>query len=139
MLISEPVASQLKKDWRAEVRSASVDILAKEVDLYRILLLAIREVDQTEPPLKLDDAPQVTLALLKSARSEQLSQPIGSRAVRRSARLPWDALIELYGGEDTLRERIEKLKATQPEDVDELLRLADKYLEGWRPNHFSDD
>jgi hypothetical protein len=81
----------------------------------------------------------MTLALLKSARSEALSQSIGSSAVRRSARLAWDSLIKLYGDEDTLQERIETLKATQPEGVDELLQLTDKYLGGWRPGDFRDD
>ena len=105
----------------------------------RILLFAMRDADPTEPPLKIADSPQMTLALLKSARSEVRSQAMGSRAVRRSARLAWDVLIELYGDEDTLRERIENLKATQPEGVDELLQLADKYLGGWRPGDFGDD
>jgi hypothetical protein len=60
---------------------------------------------------------------------------MGSRAVRRSARLAWDELVELYGDQEVLRERIEKLKATEPESVDEqLFQLADKYLGGWRPN-----
>jgi hypothetical protein len=45
----------------------------------------------------------------------------------------------LYGDEDTLRERIEKLKATQPEGIDELLQLVDKYLGGWRPDDFGDE
>lgn len=138
-LVSEPVASQLEKDWRAEVRSASVDTLTEETELFRNLLFAIRDADPTEPPLKIADSPQMTLALLKSARSEGRSQTIGSRAVRRSARLAWDGLIELYGNENALRERIEKLKATQPEGVDELLRLADKYLSGWRRGGFRDD
>jgi hypothetical protein len=138
-LVSELAARQLEKDWRAEVRAASVDALAKEPELFRILLFAIRDADPTEPPLKIVDVPQITLALLKSARSEVLRQGIESRAVRRSTRLSWDGLIELFGNENTLRERIEHLKATQPKGVDELLRLADRYLGGWRPRDFDDD
>jgi hypothetical protein len=48
-------------------------------------------------------------------------------------------LVELYGTEDTLRERIQRLKATQPEGVNELLELANKYLGGWRPSDFGED
>jgi hypothetical protein len=138
-LVSEPVASLLEKDWRAEVRSTSVDALTEEAELLRILLLMNREADPAEPQLEIADVPQMTIALLKSARSEVRSQAMGSRAVRRSARLSWDVLIKLYGDEDNLRERIENLKATQPEGVDELLQLADKYLGGWRPGDFDDD
>ncbi len=124
---------------RIEVRSASVDVLAKEDKLLHILLLTKRDADPTEPTLKIADLPQMTLALLKSARTEVLSQAMGIRALRRSARLPWDTLIKLYGDENILRQRIDTLKAMQPEGVDELLQLADKYLGGWRPGEFGDD
>ena len=138
-LVSESAASQFEQDWRGEVRSATVDALAKEGDLLRILLLAKQDVDPAEPPVDIADSPRVTLALLQSARTEVRSQAMGSRAVRRSPRLAWDALIELYGNEDTLRERIQRLKATQPEGVNELLDLANKYLGGWRPSDFGED
>ena len=138
-LISESAASKFEQDWRGEVRSATVDALAEEGDLFRILLLAKRDADPAEPLFEIPDSPRVTLALLQSARSEVRSQAMGSRAVRRSPRLAWNVLVELYGNEDTLRERIQRLKATQPEGVDELLDLADKYLGGWRPGDFGDD
>jgi len=138
-LVSEAAASKFKKDWRVEVRAASADVLAEERDLLGILLLARREADPAEPSIEIADLPRMTLALLRSARSEERSQSMGSRAVRRSARLAWDALVELYGDEGTLRERIEELKASQPEGNDEILQLADKYVGGWRPRDFGED
>lgn len=139
-LVSEAAAKKFEGEWRSEVRSAPIDFLVKERQLLRILLLAKHEADPTEPPLDIPDSPSMTRALLRSARREVLSQSMGSRAVRRSTRLAWDALVELYGGGEILRERIEKLKATQQESADEqLLQLADKYLGGWRPNDFEDD
>jgi hypothetical protein len=53
--------------------------------------------------------------------------------------LSWDELVELYGDEATLRQRIESLKATVPHDMGDLLELADKYLSGCRPEEFGDD
>jgi len=138
-LVLEIAAKKFEKEWRGEVRSATVENLVKERELLRILLLAKREADSAEPPLSIADSPSMTLALLRSARSEVRSQSMGSRAVRRSVRLAWDALVELYGNEETLRKRIEELKATRPEGVDELLHLADKYLTGWRPSDFGGD
>ena len=138
-LVSESVAKEFEKEWRDEVRSASTETLIREKELLRILLLVKRDVGPEEPPLNIADSPSMTLALLRSARSEVRSQSIGSRVVRRSVRLAWDALVELYGSEDVLRERIEKLKATRPEGADELLSLVDKYLTGWRPNDFGED
>jgi hypothetical protein len=55
------------------------------------------------------------------------------RAVRRKPRLAWDALVELYGDETILRQCIEALKATSPDNIGDLLELADKCLGGWRP------
>jgi len=138
-LVSEIAAKEFEKEWREEVRSASVETLTKEQELLRILLLVKREADPAEPPLNIADSPSMTLALLRSARSEVRSQLMGSRAVRRSVRLAWDALVELYGSEEVLRERIEKLKATRPEGTDELFSLVDKYLTGWRPSDFDED
>ena len=122
-LVSESAAHALEKDWRDEVRLATADVLVKEPELFRLLLLAKREADPAEPHVEIADSPRMTLALLRSARTEVRSQPLGSHAVRRSHRLFWDGLIELYGDESTLRERIETLKTSQPEDSDDLLQL----------------
>ncbi|WP_223162227.1 KAP family P-loop NTPase fold protein [Nitratifractor salsuginis] len=137
-LVSEVVVRELEDSWRAEVRATTADRLAKEKELLRILLLTKREAGPAEPALDIPDSPSVTLALLRSARSDVRSLALGSRAVRQSPRLAWDALIELYGSEDILRERINKLKATQSEDVNGVLELADKYLGGWRSSEFGD-
>ncbi|SHK76977.1 KAP family P-loop NTPase fold protein [Halomonas caseinilytica] len=138
-LVSEAAAERFEAEVRTEVRDASPEDLARDTDLLRTLLLTKREAAPDEPELKVPDSPQVTYALLKSARSEVRSQSMGSRAVRRKPRLAWDVLTEVYNGEDKLREQIEVLKASPPEDVGDLLELADKYLSGWRPKEFDDD
>ena len=139
-LVSKDAAKRFEAEWRNEVRSAPVDVLCKEEGLLWILLHVKREADPAEPPLDIPDSPCITLGLLRSARHEVVSQPIDSRAVRRSARLAWDALVELLGDEKVLRERIEKLKAIPLEGMDEqLVELADKYLAGWRPSDLDDD
>ncbi len=138
-LVSETAAAEFEKALRDEVRARPVDHLTKERDLVWLFLVTKREADPSEAPLIIDEAPQLTLAVLRAARSEARRQTMGSRAVRRSPRLAWDVLIELYGGETTLKERIESLKVTGPKDADELLELAEKYLAGWRPKNFGDD
>jgi hypothetical protein len=138
-LISETAGRQFEESWRTEVRSATADSLAGERELLRVLLLAKRDAKPAEPALCVADSPGVTLALLRSARHNVQSQTMGSRAVLRSARLAWDALIELSGSEDALKERINRLKATQPVGIDELLDLADKYIGGWRPSDRAED
>ena len=103
------------------------------------MLLTKKDAEADEPDLVVPDSPAVTQALLKAARGEVRSQSMGSRAVRRKPRLAWDALIEVFGDEATLRHRIEELKASEPNDVGDLIDLADKYLSGWRPKDFDDD
>ena len=132
-LVSESTASQLEREWRTAVRSASVNDLVNEPELLDVLFRAKRDADHTEPPLEIANLSEMTLAILQSARSERQSQAVGSRAIRRSPCLAWDILIELYGDENTIRERTEMLKATLSEGNDELLQLVDEYLGGWRP------
>jgi hypothetical protein len=138
-LVSEAAAAEFEKAWRDEVRSTPADKLAKESNLFRVLLITKRQADPSEGQLIIDDSPDLTLAVVRASQSEVLSQSMGSRAVRRSPRLAWDLLIELYGGEATLKDRIEGLKATRPEGVDDLLELVDKYLAGWRPKDFDNE
>jgi hypothetical protein len=138
-LVPETSANALEAAWRSEVRSTPVEALLQEAELLRILLVVRKESDPTEPALEIADQPEMTLALLLSARSDARSQMMGTRAVRTTHRLAWDVLVELYGDEDVLRSRIEALKATSPKGADELLALADKYLAGWRPNDFRSD
>ena len=135
-LVSESAARQLEKDWRGEVRSATIDSLAAEDDLLWTLSVLKQDPGSGEPPLEVPDSPSVTHALLRSAYTVIRSQALGSHAVHMSPRLRWDVLVELYGSKNVLRERIEKLKATQPEGIDEILELADKYLGGWHPGDF---
>jgi hypothetical protein len=137
-LVSEDAAARLERDWRAEVRAAPVDELVKEPELFRVLYLTKVEAEAPEPAFLPDPSPALTLAVLRTASSDARSQVIGSRAVRHSPRLAWEPLIDLYGDENTLRERIEALRQAQPEGTEELFALADRYLAGWRPDLHDD-
>lgn len=124
------VASLLERQWREEVRSADPSSLATERDLLRILLFTKRGMTTDEGDFVLPDVPEVDLALLRSARTDVRSQSAESRGVRIEPRLAWDALVDLYGDEDTLVTRLERVR----ERADpELMALADRYASGWRP------
>jgi len=51
----------------------------------------------------------------------------------RSPRLAWKGLVELFGDEETLRQRVASLKASGIPDG-EIVKLAEDYLSGWRPD-----
>jgi hypothetical protein len=131
-MVAEHAASELEVAWRADVRAALGDDLAREPRLLRVLLRTKRDALNDEPQLVVADVPAVTLALLRSARSEVISQSMGSRAIRRSPRLEWDILADLCGGQDVLARRVEELKASGIEAPADLLELASKYASGWR-------
>ena len=137
-LVSEGAAENFERDWRAQVRSTPHDQLANEKQLLLVLLIAKRGVKAPEDPITIPDSPEVTLAILRSAHGFGASQELGKRAVKRWPKLDWDALVELFGDETTLKDRIEALKASRPEDASELLDLADRYLTGWRPSRRGD-
>ena len=131
---------------RNEIRAASADDLAEERDPSRILVFAKHCGRPSEEPFGIGGSPKLTFALLRSVRGEMETGSIGSRAVRRTAVLDWECLIDLYGGEDVLETRFNDLKArfeilkpwleTRPIPLDEaeqLLEMADRYLSGWRP------
>jgi hypothetical protein len=138
-LVTEAAAKAQEKEWRDAVRAATAETLALETELLRALILTKRDAEPDEPALEIPLSTEVTHALLKAARSEVRSQSMGSRAVRRKPRLAWEELVELYGNEATLRQRIDALRASSPANIGDLLELADKYLGGWRPKDFGDD
>ncbi|MDX2008195.1 MAG: P-loop NTPase fold protein [Meiothermus sp.] len=137
-LVTEDAASEFEKAWRAEVRATLKENFESEHDLLRVLILA-RETAEDEPAFELPDDPGFTLTILQSARNEVRSQSMGSRTVHRLPRLEWDSLIKIFGDEGELRERINRLRETMPKDDNEVLKLAEKYLGGWRPKEFDNE
>jgi len=138
-LVPEEVAKEFEQTWRSAFRELSVDALAGEPELLRSFLIANRTAEAHEPAAVVPADVRITRGLLLSARSESRSQAMGSRAVTKSARLAWKVLVDIYGTEETLRQRIDELRAANFEDCSELLQLADRYLGGWRPKDFGDE
>jgi hypothetical protein len=133
-LVAEAVAIQLEQSWRAEVRAASVDQLIAERELLKTLYVTHREAEPGEDLLSIETDPRLTAAILTSAQSETRSQAMGSRAVKRSPRLAWEVLVEIYGDKVILKTRLDELRQSDVEVDADLMSLADKYLSGWRPD-----
>lgn len=132
-LIAEEAAKQLELGWALEVKAATDDDLIKEPQLLRVLLLANKYLAESNEKIVVSDNADLTLAILKSSQSEVMSQSVDSRFVNKETRLAWTALIELYGNEDILINRIEKAKDFASANNSELIELADRYKNGWHP------
>jgi hypothetical protein len=140
-LISDGDASALENELARQVIAASPENLADERDLLR-LLYAAKEFGADVPTyLRERGTPNLYTATLRDSRMFRRSQTIGSRAERRTAVLSWDALVMLFGSEESLRNAVDQTQsvAGQDEDYSSILELADRYFGGWRPRQFPDD
>jgi hypothetical protein len=135
-LVTREAAARLEGGLDSEIRAASADQLLQEWDLVRLLLAPSHWDDSGAPVLGASSDPQLNAKILVASRNEVQSQTMGNRAVRRTYRLSWDALVKLYGGEDQLRAAIESVRSMgeSDEQLAETLVLADKYIAGWRPD-----
>lgn len=140
-LVSESVAASFEKDLRTEVRTASAEDLAKERDLLRLLYWTNKTaIEINEDTVVVPPVPEVEAMLLRNSVAEVLSQGLGTRASSRSTRLHWDAMVNVSGSEDRVKEMVERTSdlAVHDPELAEARELALKYLEGWRPSEFGD-
>lgn len=135
-LISEEASKKLELEWALEVKAASDDELLKEPQLLRVLFVANKYLTGSSEQIVVSDTAELTLAVLKSSQSEAMSQSFDSRLIKKETRLAWASLIELYGNEDVLKNRIEHAKNYISANDKELIELADKYINGWKPENW---
>lgn len=132
-LVSENTANELAHTWRTEFCSKDADSLACEPELLQSYLAANTQRLPGDSAATVPPDVSVTRNILLSAKRESRSQTLGTRSVTKSVRLAWKELVEIYGGDAVLRQRLEELrKANFPECL-ELIRLADLYLSGAEP------
>ena len=126
-------AERMERSFRDRVRDAPADVLAREHDLMPVMHSTRKEASASEPALVVSSDPQVTHAMLESAKQIVRTESVDGR-VQDTIHLYWDALIEIYGDEAVLEERIGELRAHLPEGSNDVLELAEKYVGGWRPS-----
>lgn len=135
-LLSEEAKAALGHRFSEDVAATPAEALVGERELARVIYRARLYAAPEEPRIEIPADPEVTMTMLASTRTVQQSQTLRSHAVRRTSVFAWDALVDLYGSEQVLIERIEELKASEVEIEDELKELIDRYLGGWRPPAF---
>jgi len=134
--LPEDRCNALELAWRTKVRDKfqenNVDWL-EEYALLRVLLVARQFSRDDEPELSVPNDPKFTYALLLNSRGEMSSSALGRRSVKRTPTLLWEQLIEVYGGENFLKERINMLAALEMHDKFGVIALARSYVEGKVP------
>ena len=104
----------------------------KEWQLLRLYYIVASEKGDEYIPFKMSKLSEGR-KLLQNAYAETRSQPSGSRVVKITPELRWNALVKIIGSEKVLRTIVTKLKKKDGDTP--LITLAEKYLDGWRPNY----
>ena len=137
-LISLEQSRSLEREFRDDVREASPETLVNEQDVLDLLRWTQISAGADEPPHELAEHDGLELAVLRAAVTDARSQELGSRAVTRSLRLRWDTLAEVFGSEENLRRRVDRIDEEQLDEDSRLaVELARKYLTGWRSDNHS--
>ncbi|MDE0052812.1 MAG: P-loop NTPase fold protein [Gammaproteobacteria bacterium] len=144
-LVTTKAAADFESRLREQIRTECVSNLCREVGLSRILRFVMDTASPSEEPLRVDESSELTFALLWSARRATTTGSLDTRAQSHSVALHWELILQLYGGEEIVASRIERLKAEfenlqpwikkrgiPPCDARDLIKLADTYLDGSR-------
>lgn len=137
-LISDTLESHLFENLAYQVETANSSELAREDQLLRLVYLPKR---LGREPISLADRHETffTVAMIRKACSESVGASLGNRALRRSLRINWDALVELYQSEESLLSALASIDHTQVSDDDlRYVALAFEYAKGNRPNDEND-
>ena len=139
-LVSVEESKELEAQWFQEFCDMSTSKLAREWYLLGVLLQASKMSRDMGRDFFLDDSAEMTLAILRSAQDEVVSQDIHSSGLERYPRLSWDAIESLYCSSDKLQSSLKSVResACLTEQDRNLLEMATKYLNGWRPTIFDD-
>ncbi|SDM71680.1 KAP family P-loop NTPase fold protein [Actinomyces ruminicola] len=131
-LVSEAFAGRILKNFVERLQGVSPPEPSREWDAWRIYDAV--QAETGELPLKPDDDPALLRAVLHSLKSTARSQSVGSRQVRYEDYLGWKRLVQLLGSESAVKATVDSIREALGDD--EVLRLADRYLSGWRPKLF---
>lgn len=138
-LVSIDTCQTLGYELRRQIRAASSGDLAAEPDLLRLLLWYRSTTTNDEPIYELAVDDRLYISLLQQSVSESRSMPMDSRAITRTRLLHWDSLVKIFDNETQVSEFLARLNELVNVDGDltELVSLANRYAEGWRPDSFS--
>lgn len=128
-LVSEAFAEQIQNDFVERLKKAPPTAPEREWDAWRIYDAV--QAQTGKRPLEPSDDPALLRAVLHSLKSTARTHSMGSRQVNTEDRLAWELLVQVFGSEDAVGTVVSNVRETLGDD--KVLRLADRYLSGWRP------
>ncbi|QIP84664.1 AAA family ATPase [Streptomyces sp. Tu 2975] len=141
-LITADLEAEFREELKLHVKTASSEVLSQERELLRTIVQTV-DCDGQSGEFAIREAatPSVTARILETALSTARSNSLGSVVVRSEDRLPWEAMVSVFGGEEQLITAVEGLKghmgeADRSERLQRALLVFDQYVTGWRPREF---
>ena len=132
-LVSKTAAIEFENELLDRIRGTPIDNLTEESNWGSILRFANTVVGSSKDPFDSKKSAQLTFVILRSV----LKNPLGADSIGPVQNLKRTHLIDLYGGEDAVRARIENLRAqfeilkpwieeTQKMPIEDAAKLPDR-------------
>lgn len=128
-LVSETFAEQIYSNFVQTLQNTPPNKPSREWNAWRIYYEV--GINTGKTPLSPGNDPNLLRAVLYSLRFTTLPQSLDPLRDQSKDRLDWDNLVKLFGSEDKVRTALVNIREKLGDD--EVLRLADRYLQGWRP------
>lgn len=139
--VQDPNNALISAECTAELDDALVESFLSsqtrdpdlEWNLFRVYWFVVERLGDSYNPPDLNDVAEIR-SLLQSASSVARAQSGDTRVVREEERLAWDGLVQIAGDEGRLTRAVRRLHEADGET--QLVLLAEKYANGWRPEDF---
>ena len=129
-LVSETFAKQIYADFVQTLQNTPPNKPLREWDAWRIYYEV--RINTSKPPLSPSNDPDLLRAVFYSLRFTALPQSLDPLRDQPKDRLDWDKFVYLFGSEDKAKRALSNVRNKLGDD--EVLQLADRYLQGWRPD-----
>lgn len=129
-LVSETFAEQIYSNFVQTLQNTPPNKPSREWNAWRIYYEV--GINTGKTPLSPGNDPNLLRAVLYSLRFTTLPQSLDPLRDQSKDRLDWDNLVKLFGSEDKVRTALVNIREKLGDD--EVLRLADRYLQGWEPD-----
>ncbi len=131
-LVSTVFAQQMRTECIKKLQDSPPSTPSREWCAGRIYHTVQKETGKTL--LRPSDDPALLQAVFYSLKSTAVSQDFSET---RMDYLDWYIIVELFGSEKEVRTALGNIREELGDD--EVLRLVDRYLGGWRPESFYAD
>ena len=128
-LVSETFAEQIYSNFVQTLQNTPPNKPSREWNAWRIYYEV--GINTGKTPLSPGNDPNLLRAVLYSLRFTTLPQSLDPLRDQSKDRLDWDNLVKLFGSEDKVKRALSNVRNKLGDD--EVLQLADRYLQGWPP------